>query len=81
MASDSNHREFNWRLTCATLSKILAAEPSFFLAREHARKLFKLVKKLLVDNLVGERCFWETAAEAVFVCPFVCLLFLNYCLE
>ena len=51
----------------------MAAEPSFFLAREHARKLFKLVKKLLVDNLGGERCFWETAVEAVFVCPFVCL--------
>ena len=55
----------------------MAAEPSLFLAREHARKLFKLVKKLLVDNLGGERCFWETAAEAVFVCPFVCLLFLK----
>lgn len=53
----------------------MAAEPSFFLAREHARKLFKLVTKLLVDNLGGERCFGETAVEAVFVCPFVCLLF------
>lgn len=55
----------------------MAAEPSFFLAREHARKLFKLVKKLLVDNLGGERCFGETAVEAVFVCPFVSLLFLK----
>ena len=52
----------------------MAAEPSFFVAREHARKLFKLVKKLLVDDLGGERCFWETAVEAVFVCPFVCLV-------